>query len=84
MTASYAAPDSEIFKKLEVFSGRLGPYPHAPMQKGMRKGKGGSGWVRYVSPENEDFKVVVSPKTVEEYGAPLDPDGNEMVPVSEK
>ncbi|HNQ98372.1 MAG TPA: hypothetical protein PKN52_00150 [Trueperaceae bacterium] len=80
MTSTYAEAGSELHKTLEVMAGRLGAYPHAPMRK-PRKQKGGSGWIRLKSPENERYTVVISPKALDEHGFPMDPWGNEMEPV---
>ena len=61
---------------------RLGAYPHPAIRPGQGKSKAGGGWIRLVSPDCEDYKVVVSPKAVEEHGLPKDPWGNEMVPAN--
>lgn len=80
MTATFVAEETDLHRKMEVINGRLGPYPHAPMKKTQKRGKGGSGWVRLMSPEDETYTLVISPKVLEEAGAPTDPWGNEMVP----
>lgn len=82
MTATYAAEETELCFYLTILGDRLGSYPGAVMKPVPKeKGKGGSGWVRLQSPENSIFKVVISPKFVEEFGVPKDPWGNDMVPV---
>lgn len=83
VTATIASPGTQLHAELAIIARELGPYPHAaivkggPGQKSPRKKKAG-GWVRLVSPENEDYKVVISPRQLEEHGAPQDPWGNEM------
>jgi hypothetical protein len=80
-TATYVPEGTETYFKLCRIKEALGPYPHKKMQPPPKpKGKGGSGWIRMVSPETDLYKVVVSPRMLEEYGAPRDPWGNEMVP----
>lgn len=81
MTATYAEEGSDLHKQLEVFCGRVGKYPHAAMSK-KRKPAKPNPWVRYVSINEETFKVVVNEKRVEEFGAPRDPWGDEMEPVN--
>lgn len=79
MTATTVTPGSELHRQLAKIQTSLGKYPHAPMQKkAPKKGSGGSGWVRLVSPEDDTYKVVISPKVLEAHGAPQDPWGNEM------
>lgn len=83
MTATYVTPGTPLHKRLVEITKRLGKYPHAALQKPERKRGGGmGGWQRYVSVNEDGFKVVVSPKMVEEFGPPRDPWGDEMEPVS--
>ncbi len=82
MTATQVTDGSELHAKLLTISSKLGDYPHAAMVKRTKSGKGGSGWLRMQSPEKEDYRVMISPKKLEEYGAPVDPWGNEMELVS--
>jgi hypothetical protein len=85
MTATFAEEGSEVHKTLEVISGRLGAYPHAAMQKRMKRPSNrGPGWIRLVSPENPEYKSAIDPNVMEELGAPRDPWGNEMVPCRRK
>lgn len=82
-TATYAEEGSELWLKLSHISEQLGPYPHKKMVPNGKKAKRGSmgGWVRYCSVNEQTYKVLVSPKMVEEHGAPRDPFGDEMEPV---
>ena len=83
MTATYAAEGTDLYLKLSSIANRLGDYPHVALRKtkpGKEK-KGGSGWIRLQSPKEETYRVVISPKMIEEHGLPLDPWGNEMEPV---
>lgn len=81
-TATYAEPGTDCHDKLLGISGTLGPYPHVLMVA-RKKSKRGSmgGWVRLMSTNEETYKVLVSPKMLEEHGYPVDPWGDEMVPV---
>lgn len=81
LTATYAEEGSELWHKLAMFAAELGPYPHSPMQKkamARPRGTAQGGWVRFKSPEQPKYRVLVSPKMLEEFGAPLDPWGNQM------
>lgn len=81
-TATYAEPGSECHEKLQGIAKELGRYPHVPMiaRKKSKRGSMG-GWVRLMSTNEETYKVLVSPKMLEEHGYPVDPWGDEMVPV---
>lgn len=83
LTATYAEEGSELWNKLAALSTSLGDYPHSPMKKKApkEKQKANGGWVRLYSPQEEKYKTLISPKMLEEFGVPLDPWGNEMVPV---
>lgn len=82
-TATYAEEGSECWLRLSHIAEQLGPYPHAAvdLSKAQKKGKGGSGWVRLQSPTVEEYRLVISPKMIEEHGLPLDPWGEQMEPV---
>lgn len=84
-TATYAEEGGELWRKLAHIAEGLGPYPHKAMKPSAKKAKRGSmgGWVRLFSTTEEDYKVLVSPKQIEEHGLPRDPWGDEMVPVDE-
>lgn len=85
MTATYAEPGSECFQRIEKVVARLGEYPHAKMNpsRGPRKGKGGGGWIRLQSTEDNTYRLLISPKMVDAHGYPQDPWGNEMEPVEQ-
>ena len=78
MTATYAEPGSELHEKLELIVEKLGAYPHVVMDPKKKATKKTNGWVRYRSTTEETYTVQVSPKKVEEFGAPLDPWGEQM------
>jgi hypothetical protein len=82
-TATFAAEGSELWKQLSHISEQLGPYPHKKMVPGLKKKTRGSmgGWVRFKSITEEEYRVLVSPKMLDEHGSPRDPWGEEMVPV---
>lgn len=82
-TATVCEPGSDLDKRFDALVEKLGPYPHSAMGL-RRKVVKGAGWPRYKSVNEEAYKVLVSPKMLEEHGAPLDPWGDEMVPNSEE
>lgn len=85
-TATVAEPGSALHDKLAVLSEALGPYPHTGLDPFARKKKRPpqGGWLKYVSKENpETYYLRISPKALEAHGAPLDPDGEEMVPAED-
>jgi hypothetical protein len=53
-------------------------------KKGPRNGKKGTTWTRLMSPEDDTYRITISPKNLEEHGPPTDPWGNEMVPVEDE
>lgn len=79
-TATTCAPGSDLHKTLASIATELGEYPHKKMTPLTKKSKRPSmgGWVRLYSTNEEDYKVLVSPKMLEENGAPLDPWGDKM------
>jgi hypothetical protein len=79
VTATYATPGSELHVRLGDMAARLGAYPHPALKPVEKVKPAGGGWVRYESVGIPGYKVVVSPKMVDEHGAPRDPEGDEMV-----
>ncbi len=83
-TATYAEAGSPLHAELLIISEKLGPYPHSPMVKRVKSGKKSmGGWIRLRSVNEEGYKVLISPRQLEEHGYPVDPFGDEMVPVEE-
>lgn len=81
-TATYAEEGTECHTKLAEVAEALGPYPHVGMVARKKSSRGSmGGWVRLMSTNEETYKVLVSPKQLEEHGYPVDPWGDEMVPV---
>lgn len=86
-TATVANPGTKLHDELSSIARTLGPYPHAaitkggPGQKKPKKKKGG--WVRLMSETEPEYRVVISPKQLEEHGAPRDPWGDVMVPAED-
>jgi hypothetical protein len=83
MTSAMVLPDHPKLQGAPGDRRGPGPYPHSKMVKTRKKGQSGGGWVRYVSKNEEGFKVVTSPKMVEAHGLPKDPWGDDMVPTTE-
>lgn len=79
MTATFAEEGSELYNQLAIFSGRLGDYPHAAMVKTTKPTGGAKHWLRFTSPTEDAYRIVMRPDVVQEFGVPQDPWGNEMV-----
>ncbi len=79
MKSAHAEVGSQLHKDLVLIVEKLGDYPHAAMQKKRKKGKGGSGWVRLKSIEDDSYTLVISPKVLDAMGWPNDPWGYTMV-----
>lgn len=78
--ATATVPGATLAAKLARIGERLGDYPHVTLRPITKDGKGGGGWVRYESVLIEGYKVVIGPKSLEDYGPPRDPYGCSMVP----
>lgn len=76
--ATHAGP--ELKAKLQKISKDLGPYPHAKIVlQAEPKKEGSKNSVRLVSPVDEKYSVWITPKQLEEHGAPSCPiSGKEM------
>lgn len=83
VTATYATPGTPLHDTLTEIAARLGGYPHPALTTPPKRRKAGGGWIRLMSPECPDYKLVISPKMAEDHGLPKDPWGNEMVPANE-
>ena len=79
LTATYAEPGSALYEALGQVAASLGPYPHSGMVL-QKKAKKPSNWVRLMSPENEEYTLVISRNSLEDHGWPNDPWGQQMVP----
>jgi len=79
MTATVCEQGSALWARLQVILGEIGSYPHSPMDL-KKKAKQPNKWVRYMSVTLENYKVIVNEDRVEEFGAPIDPNGEAMVP----
>lgn len=82
-TQTRAESGSALYERLLALAGDLGPYPHSPVtdiRLGSPRPPGG-GWVKLWSVTlRERYILRVSPKSLAEYGPPLDPFGQVMVP----
>lgn len=85
MTATYAEENTDLYNTLQVMAGTLGKYPHSALDKSRKKKpKVENKWVRYVSLNDETYKVVINRDKVEEFGIPKDPMGDDMVPAKKR
>lgn len=81
--STIANKGTPLYKALQGFAKELGRYPHVAIkERPPSTGQGGGGWVRLVSVNNDDYKVVISPKAIEEFGLPRDYQGDLMVPAN--
>jgi hypothetical protein len=77
LTATFAS--EELIKYLTVLDHELGGYPQvAPLERKLKPTRGGSR-IKLVSSNIDGYYVYINPKTLEEHGAPCDPEGDEMV-----
>lgn len=85
ITATFAEPGSDLYKQLEMIAQELGEYPHRRLTPSETK-KEGSGeekkgaWIRFKSAKEPTFRCMVSPKSIEQFGIPKDPWGDELIP----
>lgn len=79
-THATAVEGTPLHDKLILFREQLGRYPHSAMVRPPKnKGKGGNGWIRLRSANEDKYKVVIAEKQLEEHGFPVDPWGDTMV-----
>lgn len=79
LTATLVTEKSPLHPKLVMLGDKLGKYPHSQMMLKKSTKPGGGGWIRLESRTIEGYTLVISPKSLEEYGYPLDPNGEEMI-----
>lgn len=78
-TATYAAPETELYATLEGMSMTLGDFPHAALVRKKKEPKPHA-WISYVSATDEEFVVRANKNTVAEKGPPRDFNGEPMIP----
>jgi hypothetical protein len=83
MTATVAG--DELLAKLAPIAADLGAYPHVGHKKNRKAATAPTPEknkcsIRFKSIEVEEYRVQMSVKHFEEFGAPFDPWGNEMIP----
>jgi hypothetical protein len=79
LTATTVSPGTPLHAQLVLINEELGAYPHGGLQRRRQgKGKSNGGWLRMKSPEVETYTLLISPKSIEQHGLPMDPWGNEM------
>lgn len=84
VTSTFAAESSPLFEQLFEIGRKIGQFPHSklnPRNKEVPKGLPKKGnWVRFKSKTHESYRVMVSPKSLLEFGIPKDQNGEELVP----
>lgn len=78
-------PGEELKGRLAKLAAQLGDYPHEPLKRPARRSwkRGETKELRVYSRNYPKYRVYVQRALIEEYGLPLDPDGEEMVPKDE-
>lgn len=84
VTATYAQKGSELDNRLVAIAAELGAMPHAqltPMDAkgGEKKERVQKSWPRFKSVNFDDYRVMVSPRSLRDFGVPLDPKGTALV-----
>jgi hypothetical protein len=84
VTATFASEGSDLFNKLQQIAKSIGDYPHKQLTPGdtstKKEGEAKGGWIRFKSRNADSYRCMVSPKSLEEFGIPKDPWGEELVP----
>jgi hypothetical protein len=86
-TTTTVEPGSPLDLALDKIVAQLGPYPHSEiMPRPKPKKPGGGGWLRFkaIAEGMDEYRVMISPKQLEEHGPPLDPEAGPMVFVDEE
>ncbi len=84
MSQTYAEAGSELYFHLSEIAEELKDYPHSGIifpEKASVESE--SNWIRLKSLSIPRYKVVISRKIYEENGAPVDPNGEAMIPNNE-
>lgn len=89
VTATFAQVGSDLFLQLEAMAKDLGKMPHAALVPSNDKGEPKAepkqkGWIRFKSKNNDAYRVMVSPRSLEDFGIPLDPMGDELILTKEE
>jgi hypothetical protein len=82
LTATFVSDKSPLYLELKKIAAKLGKYPHSkmlPKKSVSGGGTGGGGWIRLVSKTINTYTLTISPKSIEAYGYPMDPNGKPMV-----
>lgn len=80
-TTTYCKKSSPLYLRLSCLSHNLGPYSHSAVinQKLASTRPPGGGWVKFKSKTlGSSYILRISPKSLAEHGAPLDPNGEQM------
>lgn len=84
VTETFAEDGSALFEQLFEIGKKIGQFPHSklnPRNKEVPKGIPKKGnWIRFKSKTHDSYRVMVSPKSLAEFGVPKDPNGEELVP----
>jgi len=75
-------PGARLLYELQSISSDLGPYPHVKLTRPQKAASEKiSSTAKYVSTMNDEYVIRMSRRLVDAFGAPRDPDGEEMVEV---
>lgn len=78
-----ASAGRELLLYLETLYNRLGKYPNSPIKAAAKTTKSTNTkpkWIRFVSPIDPDYRVLVAEAQVEAHGVPRDFSGQQMEP----
>jgi hypothetical protein len=79
LTATTVEEGTDLHAALADIVDELGDFPNKALVP-IKKAAAGSKWIRLESTNDSRYTVVISPKSLEACGAPVDPWGDEMVP----
>ena len=85
VTATIAEVGSDLYNQLNAMAQSLGEFPHSAIcpsteKEGKKEEPKQAPWVRFKSKTMDSYRVMVSPKSLEEFGIPKDPNGEELIP----
>lgn len=80
MTATFAETGTPLHDALKALAARLGAYPHSKLQRTGRAKRSWNKRIMYVSKTfGMAYRTKIQEAMVAQYGAPRDPNGDEMV-----
>ena len=79
MTATFVSEENPLMAVLKTITEQLGPYPHSALVRKMAATRPpAGGWVKFVSKNDDEYILRLSPRALEKAGGPTDPWGDKM------